>query len=182
MGILFDIVLLTGVPGSGKSTTALACRHSMQYGAVIDIDNLRQCLAKPNWFDVVEYEFFLGQAISMAQTMCQTGKTPIILADTFAGNRLERTLEVFSNRKCLVVSLSVPLNLLIDRITKREKATSPPSSDDHIRKVIQTCERQYSCLDDTINKLKVPVLEIDTSTNQPHSVALMINQRLGVAV
>ena len=90
-----DLILLKGAPGVGKSTAAklLACQFPS--GVRIEVDALRGMVIDVNWTAQTEHRSLLMLSAQLAAGFLRSGFAPVILIDTFSGDKINGFLSAF---------------------------------------------------------------------------------------
>ena len=95
-----DLILLKGAPGVGKSTAAKLLARHFPSGVRIEVDALRGMVIGVNWTDQVEHRSLLTLAAQLAAGFLRSGFSPVILIDTFSGDKINGFLSAF-RAECL---------------------------------------------------------------------------------
>lgn len=90
-----DLVLVKGAPGVGKSTAARLLARQFPKGVLIEVDTLRGMVIEVNWKDQAEHRSVLRMAAHLATDFLRAGFSPVVLVDTFSGDKLAGFLDVF---------------------------------------------------------------------------------------
>lgn len=119
-----DLILLKGAPGVGKSTVAKVLAHHFASGVRIEVDTLRGMVIGVNWTDQVEHRIVLGLAARLAVGFLHTRMTPVILVDTFSGDKIHGFLDAFRSEcpecRVFVAVMHASEDVLRQRILGRE--------------------------------------------------------------
>jgi len=119
-----DVILLKGAPGVGKSSAAKFLTRHFSSGVRIEVDELRRMVIGVNWTDQSEHRAVLRIGAQLVGGFLRAGFAPIILVDTFSGDKLDGFLhalraEQLKARPCVIV-LHASDETLRDRISNRE--------------------------------------------------------------
>lgn len=87
-----DVIVIRGAPGSGKSQTAKCLAARLGRGARVEVDTLRAMLIDVNWTDQAEHIGVLSLSTHVVAGFLKIGRRPVIVVDTFSGDKLERFL------------------------------------------------------------------------------------------
>jgi broad-specificity NMP kinase len=93
-----DIVIIKGSPGAGKSQTAKALSRSFPHGVRLEVDTIRQMVISVNWTDQVEHIKLLEMAAKLSCEFLEQGFKPIIVVDTFSGDKIHKFLFHFLSK------------------------------------------------------------------------------------
>jgi len=88
-----DIITIKGAPGTGKSQTAKCLASYFPRGVRMEIDTLRSMIISVAWTDQEEHIRMLSISAGLVYAFCESGYKPVIVVDTFSGNKLDRYLE-----------------------------------------------------------------------------------------
>jgi predicted kinase len=119
-----DLILLKGAPGVGKSTAAkLLARHFMS-GVRIEVDTLRGMVIDVKWTNQAEHQNLLTLAAQLAAGFLRLGFAPVILIDTFSGDKMDCFLAAFRSEcpqgRVFVALLHASDSVLRQRLLNRE--------------------------------------------------------------
>src|SRR5207248_4837097 len=89
-----DVVVLRGAPGVGKSSVAKCLAWQFPGGARVEVDLLRKMVISVNWKNQEEHILMLEAAAGFANDLAGFGFRPVIVIDTFSGDKLTRFLDV----------------------------------------------------------------------------------------
>lgn len=89
-----DIIAIRGAPGVGKSATAKCLAARFPGGAKIEVDLLRKMVISVAWKDQREHVLMLDAAAGLASDMVRFGFRPVIVVDTFSGDKIWRFLDL----------------------------------------------------------------------------------------
>ncbi len=118
------VVWITGLPGSGKSTVALALKERVPDAVILRMDDLRKVVTpEPNYSDT-EREYIYRALVFMAKTLYELGHNVIIDA---TGNRKSwRELARNLIPEFFEVYLKCPIELCIKREETRVDTHTAP--------------------------------------------------------
>jgi len=119
-----DIITIKGAPGTGKTRTSKCLASLFPSGVRLEVDTLRSMVVSVNWTDQEEHLQILALSAKLTHGFLQLGYRPVIVVDTFSGDKLNRYLDDIRN---LDVSLTVRSFALItdgDELTKRLQGRS----------------------------------------------------------
>lgn len=161
-----DIIIIKGAPGSGKSTTAKELSKLFPKGVRIEVDTIRQMVISVDWKNQEEHIKVLDISIGMIRDFLRHNFAPVILVDTFSGNKIKKYLETLNNFKekysIKIFGLFVSEDELKQRVELR--------SEDQFRD-FEICRKLNS--DVTKFKTEGEIL-IDTTKMKPSQTAEMI--------
>ncbi len=119
-----DIIILRGAPASGKSQSAKSLATFFPKGVRIEVDNLRNMVISPDWKNQSEHINILSLSTKVVAEFLQLGFKPIIVVDTFSGDKINKYLEELrqlnSELSIKIFGLHVSEEELIKRIESRE--------------------------------------------------------------
>ncbi len=88
-----DLIVIRGAPGSGKSEAAKCLAARLGRGARVEVDTLRAMIVSVDWTDQREHIAVLSLSVSMVAGFLRLGHRPVIVVDTFSGDKLGRFLD-----------------------------------------------------------------------------------------
>ncbi len=119
-----DLILLKGAPGIGKSTAAKLLAHHFPSGVRIEVDTLRGMVIDVGWTDQTVHRNVLALSAHLAAGFLRVGFAPVILIDTFSGDKIDGFLGAFrsespQSRVCVAV-LHASDDVLRQRVLNRD--------------------------------------------------------------
>jgi deoxyadenosine/deoxycytidine kinase len=123
----YDIIIIRGAPGVGKSTLARKFKKYYPNGVTIEVDYVRAMINGAKWVDRTEHRRGLSAAWAICATYRGYGYKPIIVVDTFTTSRMNYFMDHFKTYnnsngglKYRIVSLYCDYPELDKRILERE--------------------------------------------------------------
>ncbi len=120
-----DLILLKGAPGVGKSSAARQLAGRLASGVRVEVDVLRCMVVAVNWTDQVEHRKLLHLGAQLAAGYLRLGFGPVILVDTFSGDKIDGFIESFrsmwSEGRVFVAVLHASDDVLRSRVQGREE-------------------------------------------------------------
>lgn len=87
-----DIIIIRGAPGAGKSQASKCLAAHFQTGARVEVDSLRAMVISVDWTNQAEHIDMLSLSTSVVMGFLQRGYKPVIVVDTFSGDKLTKFL------------------------------------------------------------------------------------------
>ena len=94
-----DIIIIKGCPASGKSQTAKKLSQSFPKGVRLEVDTLRQMVISVEWTNQQEHINILQLSTGLVLDFLKSGYKPVIVVDTFSGNKINRYLDTLYQSK-----------------------------------------------------------------------------------
>lgn len=165
-----DIIIIRGAPGSGKTQTAKSLARYFPKGVRLEVDKIRAMVISADWINQDEHINMLKLSSRLGYNFIQSGFSPVIIVDTFSGNKLEKFIrdlhESNSSMAIKVFGLYTNENELKRRIEVRQKGEFND---------FKVCKK----LNDDVLKIKYSnEYQIDTSESSPAEVARIIYGQL----
>lgn len=91
-----DVIIIRGAPGSGKSELGKALAKHYPQGARVEVDALRKMVISVDWTDQAEHIKLLGLAAGATAEFVRLGFRPVIVIDTFSGDKVDGFLDRLS--------------------------------------------------------------------------------------
>ncbi|HLC16369.1 MAG TPA: adenylyl-sulfate kinase [Thermodesulfovibrionia bacterium] len=110
-------VWITGLPGSGKSTIALALQKAVPDSVLLNMDSVRQIITPAPTYSEVEREMVYRAVVFTAQLLYELGHNVII--DATGNRRMWRELAAKKIANFFEIYLKTPLALCIQRESSR---------------------------------------------------------------
>jgi len=89
-----DIITIKGAPGTGKTLTSKCLAEYYPAGVRLEIDTLRSMVISVEWANQEEHIRMLDLSADLVLGFHHQGYRPIIVVDTFSGDKLDRYLAV----------------------------------------------------------------------------------------
>jgi len=87
-----DVIVIRGAPGSGKSQTAKNLAARLGRGIRMEVDTIRAMVISVDWTNQEEHINTLSLATGLVAGFLGLGHRPVIVIDTFSGDKLMRFL------------------------------------------------------------------------------------------
>ena len=131
-----DVIVIRGAPGSGKSEAAKRLAARLGTGARIEVDTLRAMIIPVDWTNQSEHISILSLVTSLVAGFLGLGHRPVIVVDTFSGDKLTRFLaDLVALRSGIEVRM---FSLRPDQNVLRARVEGRP---DDRYKDLQVCEK-----------------------------------------
>jgi len=118
-----DIIIIRGSPGSGKSQTAKSLSKLFSKGVRMEVDTIRQMVISVDWKNQQEHIDMLHASTKLVFEFLQFGFSPVIVVDTFSGNKINRYLDTLYSMdeklKINIIGLYTTDEELKSRLDKR---------------------------------------------------------------
>lgn len=92
------VIVVRGAPGSGKSQTAKVLATRIGKGARVEVDTLRSMVFPVDWTNQAEHVSVLSLATSVVAGFVKLGHRPVIVVDTFSGDKVVKFLSELRDR------------------------------------------------------------------------------------
>jgi len=165
-----DVIVIRGAPGVGKSSTAKCLAGSFPGGARVEVDILRKMVISVNWKKQDEHILMLDITAGLVHDLAEAGFLPVIVVDTFSGDKVTRFLSVLRERRQTRTSLV--FSFYASEAIIRQRLHDRP--DDEFRNF-----EIASKLNEDIHRFPSPgELLMDTSRLSPEQIARHIAQTI----
>lgn len=119
------LILVKGAPGVGKSSAARELSKRCPGGVRIEVDTIRNMVINVNWKRQAEHRAVLSLSAQLAMGFLRTGFAPVILIDTFSGDKIDGVVAEFRallpKERIVVVGLFAADAVLRERVLGREE-------------------------------------------------------------
>jgi predicted kinase len=161
-----DVLVLRGAPGAGKSSAAKCLASLFPGGARVEVDLLRRMIISVDWKNQEEHIRMLDAAAGFANDLAKFGFRPVIVIDTFSGDKLPRFLDVLRRLHAARTFRAFALHAE-DEVLRGRLALRPA---DEFKDFAISRK-----LNADVSRFRYPgELLIDTSSRTPEGVAAMI--------
>lgn len=116
-----DVIIIRGAPGVGKSLASKCLASHFPKGVRIEVDILRAMVISVDWTNQTEHINILLIATGAVRDFLKLGYKPVIVVDTFSGNKLTQFLNnICAHGNCLdihafaLVAASEVLNIRVE--------------------------------------------------------------------
>src|SRR5689334_8176024 len=120
-----DIIIIKGAPGSGKTETGKLIAKHYPKGVRLEVDTVRSMVISVDWTSQKEHIRLLDMSARISVDFLKSGFSPVILIDTFSGDKLNGFLktinELKGDLKIKVFGLTVSDVELKERLEKRKE-------------------------------------------------------------
>ena len=165
-----DVIVIRGAPGSGKSEAAKCLAARLGAGTRIEVDTLRAMIIPVDWTNQSEHISVLSLATGLVTGFLALGHRPVIVVDTFSGDKLTRFLaDLRASRPGIEVRMFA---LVTDRNALRARVEG--RADDRY-KDLRVCEKLNA---DVATYLQPDEQLIDNSALTPEET---VDMMLGLA-
>jgi len=165
----YDLILVRGAPGVGKTTLAKRLRAHFPKGITIEVDSFKDMVNLLDWNDTTRYHHILEAVAMTCRSFLEKGYAPVIVVDTLSAEILEDFNAILQKSRnepsCLVVTLVCDPEVLEQRIKGRKNGFSSiePSL------AINEDMRKYRVFDEFL---------VDTTTSSPDEVLALVLARI----
>lgn len=161
-----DVIVIRGAPGSGKSRTAKCLAARIGRGARVEVDTLRSMVIPVDWKNQAEHIGVLSLATHVVVGFLALGHRPVIVVDTFSGNKLVKFL---TELRELRAGVDVRLFALVPTSAALRARVEERAPDEF--KDVTVCEKLNR---DTVRFLQPGERVIDNSGLSPEETADVI--------
>jgi broad-specificity NMP kinase len=162
----WDLIIIKGAPGSGKTEVSKLLEKLFPKGVRIEVDTVRNMVSSVDWKNQKEHIKLLGISAKLAAEFLTADFSPIIVVDTFSGDKVKKFIEdlksLKSDIKIKIIGLYVDDTTLAKRLQDRPKG------------LFKNLEISKKINQDTINLKQTDEIQLDTSNSKPDVIALKI--------
>lgn len=161
-----DVIVIRGAPAVGKSVTAKCLAARLGSGVRLEVDTLRAMVIPVDWTNQAEHIGVLSLASGLVSGFLGLGHRPIIVVDTFSGDKLARFLSELQALRGGIDVRACALVATADVLRARVEHRPPDQFTD-----IAICEKLNA---NTVRHLQPGERLIDNSFLTPEETATMI--------
>jgi len=162
----WDLIIIKGAPGSGKTEVSKSLEKLLPKGVRIEVDTVRNMVSSVDWKNQKEHIKLLEISAKLAAEFLTTDFSPIIVVDTFSGDKVKKFIEdlklLKSDIKIKIIGLYVDDTTLAKRLQDRPKG------------LFKNLEISKKINQNTINLKQSDEIQLDTSNSKPDVIALKI--------
>lgn len=114
-----DVIVIRGAPGAGKTELGKELAKHYPQGAKLEVDVLRKMVNGVNWTDQAEHIKLLGLAAGAVAEFARLGFRPVIVIDTFSGDKIDGFLGRLRELEPALVIKLFALHLREDVLARR---------------------------------------------------------------
>ncbi len=165
-----DVIIIRGAPGVGKTELSKALAKYYPQGSRVEVDALRKMVISVNWTDQAEHIKLLGLAARTVADFVEAGFSPVIVVDTFSGDKVAgflARLEVLRpGVSYRIFALHASADVLAGRLTARPEG--------HFKDLGIALKLN----EDVLKVTHGEEILIDTSHDQPEDLLVRLKSRL----
>ena len=165
-----DVITIRGAPGTGKTRTAKRLARHYPGGVRLEIDSLRSMVISVEWTNQNQHADALSLSTDLVQGFLRQGYRPVIVVDTFSGDKLGRYLRDLHRLDETLVVESFALVTDAEELKRRLESRPPDEFKDF--------EVSDEINSHTLNHRHPSEAMIDTTSLKPEDTAQRILQRL----
>lgn len=166
-----DIIIIKGAPGAGKSQASKALVKHFPKGVRVEVDTLRAMVSAPDWKNQAEHIGVLSISRDLALGFLRLGFGPVIVVDTFSGDKLNKYLADLRDENSNVLVRAFALVASLEELRKRLDARPA----DEFKDLAISAKLNSYLLKHTHTQEEL----IDTSAMSPSEVANRILAQVG---
>ncbi len=121
-----QLIVLKGAPGSGKTQAGKSLARYFKNGVRLEVDKIRQMVISVEWENQNEHIQMLDIAANMTIDFTNKKYSPVILIDTFSGDKINKFLEDIEKHipqeKIRVFAMYVSNDELKKRLDQRDSS------------------------------------------------------------
>lgn len=165
----YDLILVRGAPGVGKTTLAKRLRAHFPKGITMEVDSFKGMVNLLDWKDTTQYNHILEAVAMTCRSYLDNGYAPVIIIDTLSAETLEDFMAILKKSllepSCLIITLVCDPEVLEQRIHGRKNGFSliEPSL------AVNDDMRTYRVFDEFL---------VDTTAGSPDEVLALVLARI----
>ncbi|CAN5889228.1 ATP-binding protein [soil metagenome] len=117
----YQLIIIRGTPGSGKSSLGRRLKKVFPNGVLIELDNVRGMMNDVDWNSDEQHFIALEVAASAVNTFISSKRNPVIVVDMFLPDMLKFFLEKIPKTDYKIITLLVNSETLAKRFTVRKE-------------------------------------------------------------
>jgi broad-specificity NMP kinase len=149
----FEIIIIRGAPGIGKSTLGEMLRASDKFPAVIDVDIIRNMIHGEKFKYGVNDHYInsISATWRLVELLLSNHIKPVVVVDVFSKIILSLFLKALCEKQIVVVNLISSNEILVKRMSNRSKGYIDLNVASKLNQHIKTSAMQSDITLDTTN-------------------------------
>jgi predicted ABC-type ATPase len=152
----FDLILVRGAPGVGKSTLTEKMKACFPKGITIEVDSVREMINRVEWMNGTQHLHALQSAWAACQSYANAGYSPVIVIDTFGPYTMRDFVSLIDHspqkKRYIFISLFCEPEALVTRITGRKNGFSEIETSLILNEEVRKCRHPEERMIDTTGK------------------------------
>lgn len=159
----YDLVLIRGAPGVGKSTLAENLKKHFPHGATVEVDYIRGIINRVEWIHAQQDIHGVEAAWAAGRSYLASGYFPVLIIDTFGLPKYKKIVSfIHASRpglSCHTLALYCTDEELVSRITRRKNGFSDKENSLRLNEEVRNHRYRNETLIDTTARSPESVLD-----------------------